>query len=153
MKNEEKKKVALIDASNVVGYAGNALDDEMGSALVMPQFVGCGLNGQIKFKDLTPVSNPATYVIPANKIDIQYVDNGGYTIKEKVYRWDGSKWINNKTKEDASEDLITAGAGFSVGCAVRSRDALVSLRSAGEVPKCRSNPEIVSSWVGRVGMI
>lgn len=117
-----------------VGYAGNQLDDDSGSVFLTPQFVNVGLAKKITLKDLTPIATD-DYELGRGDVFIQFLANDGSSIADKVFTWDGKKWIYQATKADASAFEIPAGLGMSVDNSVDPDDAYVRLQSAGEVSK------------------
>ena len=122
-----------LESANVVGYASSQLDNAGGSVLTTPQFISTSGSG-VKLKDIVPVAEG--YEIGDMMIDIQYVDNAGYTDVNRWYCYDGmGGWYYNdgdKIFEDASEEVINPGDGFAVGNTIGSA-AVVRLQSAGQV--------------------
>ena len=129
--------LADVTSANIVGYAQNDLDLSGGSVILTPQFVDVSSAEGLKLKDLKPVVTlvDQTYVLADNKIVIQFVDNGGYTLTDKVFRWNATqgKWINKESGLDSSEFVITNGLGVSVDNAVSKKKATIALQGAGQV--------------------
>jgi hypothetical protein len=112
-----------LESANVVGYAGNDLNDEGGAVAVAPQFLGISSTG-MKLKDIVPVTSTSTSL--RRKIQIQLLNKGGEVAT--LYRWEGSggkTWIAEKSTDDMGEVDIPAGQGMWVlntaNCAVTLR--------------------------------
>ena len=124
---------AALTSANTVGYASNQLDDDYGSVLLTPQFVGVANAGGLTLGNIRPVSSSDEYTVGDGDVDIQFLDNGGYTIEDKWFVWDGAKWVYMNGGADASSFVIPVGAGVSVACGVDPDDAIITLQSLGEV--------------------
>ena len=101
-----------LESANVVGYAGNDLNDEGGAVAVAPQFLGVGAEG-IKLKDIVPSTETGTSL--RRKIQIQLLDNAGKV--STFYRWEGQggkTWIAGNATTDMGDVEIPAGQGLWV---------------------------------------
>ena len=119
-----------------MGYASNQLDDDYGAAYLTPQFVGVTDASGLTLNSIKPVTTTEGYVVGGGDVEIQFLDNGGYTIEDESFMWDGAKWIYNGgalAGQDASDYKINAGLGVLVGSGFDPDEATVFLQSAGQV--------------------
>ena len=145
-----------VEGANIVGYASNELDGWWGNILLTPQFTSVGEDNTIRLGDLVPTAAGGYVLAATDNIDAQLLDDEGCTQDDFWYQWNGTKWVYFKTAgghqkgDDASEEIVYAGQGFSFGNGVGQK-AVVTLRSSGQV-KMTDIVRQLDDWWGNVAI-
>ena len=117
-----------IESANTVGYAGSALDEDYGAVMIAPQFITPGSAADtISLGSIIPIGDPNSDL--GYNIEIQKLNNAGES-NEYDYTWDGTKWIETITNEDASDVTLNACEGLWI---FSMMGEAVSFQSCGQV--------------------
>ena len=119
--------VFAVESQNIVGYAGNAMDDVYGAVLVTAQFLGVGAD-EIPLESVVP-ADPTT---AAWSVQLSYLTPDGGNDDDHNFLWDGEKWVDANTTAPVSGVMIPAGQGLWVN---NGTGVAMDLRSSGEVSK------------------
>ena len=125
--------------SDIVGYMGNALDNDFGAKAMVIPFANVGqADKSFKLADIKPVvaGDNVSESDLINAISFQRLDNSGYTIDGSDRFWDGTKWTTFNG-EDKSNETYAPGAGLWVYNASYNPSTFecgaVNLQSSGKV--------------------
>ena len=99
-------------------------------------------DGSISLGSLTPVAGVG--VDTAYSVEIQILDNGGYTT-DADYMWNGSSWDNVITSTDAGDVTFAAGQGLWI---MNYTGESVGLQSAGRVQTSDLNIDLDTEYGG-----
>ena len=103
--------------------------NDMGATLLTPTFIGIGTtSGNPTFGNFIPMTESG--VADAYSIEIQGLNSDGSTDWDFNYAWDGSKWIDYGTMEDATNVELTRGRGLWT---YNNTGAAVTFQCSGQV--------------------
>jgi len=115
-----------VESANIVGYAQSDLDDDGGSVIVTPQFMGIGTTGGVIDLQSIKCNEEAE-----DLVTLMTLDNLGYTVD--TYYWSTDKgefcWLDGDTMKKAVNVEFAPGQAFWV----QSDDVGNVFQSAGQV--------------------
>ena len=109
---------------NLVGYAQSGLDAEYGAVMTGAQFLNVGSTDAIALANIKPTATSMTAEELAGCVEIQTLDNAGYTVDSFV--WNGEGW------EGDEGTTFAPGTGLWVFNQIGDAD-VVSLQTSGKV--------------------
>ena len=126
-----------------MGYAQSALDNDYGAVMTGAQFLNCGSTEAIALADIKPTAATMSAEDLAGSIEIQTLDNAGYTVDS--YVWNGAGW------EGDDNTTFAPGTGLWVFNQVGDAD-VVSIQTAGKVGTADVAVTLDSDY-GAVGIV
>ena len=126
-----------------VGYAQSTLDNDYGAVMTGAQFLNCGSTEAIALADIKPTAATMSAEDLAGSIEIQTLDNAGYTVDS--YVWNGAGW------EGDDNTTFAPGTGLWVFNQVGDAD-VVSIQTAGKVGTADVAVTLDSDY-GAVGIV